>query len=40
MPGVISLNIGDPIQYTEYKKIGINGLLDLVDKKLKYLSGE
>jgi len=40
MPGPITINIGDPIHYKEYSSLGIDGLLDLVDTKLKILSGE
>ena len=39
-PGVITINIGEPINHREYEDLGIDGLLNRVDSKLKYLSGE
>ena len=40
MPGFITINIGEPINNKEYGQLGIDGLLNLVESKLKSLSGE
>jgi len=40
MPGSITINIGEPINYNDYDRLGIDGLLCLVESKIKYLSGE
>ena len=39
-PGPITINIGQPIYCKEYEKLGVNGLLSMVESKLKFLSGE
>ena len=39
-PGLITINIGEPINYDEYEGLGVDGLLRRVELKLKYLSGE
>ena len=39
-PGLITINIGEPVNFQEYESLGINGLLKQVESKLKYLSGE
>ena len=39
-PGAITINIGEPVNHEEYGELGIEGLLNIVDLKLKYLSGE
>ena len=39
-PGSITINIGDQIHYKEYDHLGVDGLLERVESKLKYLSGE
>ncbi len=40
MPGSITINIGKPVNHIDYEGLGVNGLLSLVESKLKYLSGE
>ena len=39
-PGLITINIGDPIQHEEYENLGVRGLLSHVESKLKSLSGD
>ena len=39
-PGLITINIGDPVRHEEYEDLGIRGLLSHVESKLKSLSGE
>ena len=39
-PGPITINIGQPIHHKEYENLGVNGLLSMVESKLKFLSGE
>ena len=39
-PGPITINIGEPIHQEEYVDLGIDGLLNRVESKLKELSGE
>ena len=39
-PGPITINIGEPIHHGEYVGLGIDGLLNRVESKLKELSGE
>ena len=39
-PGLININIGEPINCDEYEGLGVDGLLSRVELKLKYLSGE
>ena len=39
-PGAITINIGEPINHEEYENLGIDGLLNRVESKLKILSGE
>jgi len=39
-PGAVTINIGRPIHHKNYNKLGIDGLLGLVEKRLKLLSGE
>ena len=39
-PSRITINIGKPISYAEYKYLGVDGLKDCVESKIKYLSGE
>ena len=38
--GTIIINIGDPINYGEFKNMGVDELLSRVELKIKYLSGE
>ena len=40
IPGPITINIGEPINQEKYKTLGVDGLLDMVELKIKYLSGE
>ena len=39
-PCSININIGDPVGPENYKELGLGGLIALIDKKLKTLSGE
>jgi len=39
-PGLINISIGEPISAEEYPELGVYGLLEKVEKKLKELSGE
>ena len=39
-PGPITINIGEPIHHREYMGLGVDGLLNRVESKLKKLSGE
>jgi len=39
-PGVITINIGEPVNHKEYENLGIDGLLKRVELQLKILSGE
>jgi len=39
-PGPITINIGEPIHHGEYVDLGVDGLLNRVESKLKELSGE
>ncbi len=39
-PGLITINIGDPINNQKYETLGVDGLLNMVESKIKYLSGE
>ena len=40
MPGTITINIGEPVNHDDYEGLGLDGLLSLVESKIKYLSGE
>ena len=40
VPGSIIINIGDPINYGEFKNLSVDELLNRVELKIKYLSGE
>jgi 1-acyl-sn-glycerol-3-phosphate acyltransferase len=39
-PGIITINIGGPIDHGQYGVLGIDGLINLVESEIKYLSGE
>ena len=39
-PGLITINIGDPINNQKYETLGVDGLLNMVESKIKYLSRE
>ena len=39
-PGRVVLSIGKPILYENYKNLDVNSLLQIVEEKLQYLSGE
>ena len=39
-PGLITINIGRPINQEDYRSLGVNGLLARVELILRYLSGE
>ena len=39
-PGLVTVNIGDPISINDYTALGVDGLSTKVEKLLKSLSGE
>lgn len=39
-PGKVTIRIGEPIPVVQYEKLGLNGLLQETEAKLKKLSGE
>jgi len=39
-PGIVTINIGDPINIEDFKSLKLEGLLSIVESKLKHLSGE
>ena len=39
-PGSVSINIGTPINISEYSNLGVNGLKNKVESAIKELSGE
>ena len=39
-PGLVTVNIGDPISINDYTTLGVDGLSTKVEKLLKSLSGE
>ena len=39
-PGLVTINIGEPIYCDRYSTLGVDGLLKQVESQIKHLSGE